>query len=260
MPESELLPKLCGATVEVQRSLWNAVERASFEQATGEQATGEQATGKQGTRSNSLDIVSYAFPYGVPLGCQCVCTAKNPQGSGRWLLRLQLVPLPDACDDSRRAFEEALLHEPLAEWAIPRQPLLAVTQGTGCIRAIGVQSQSARQNAWDIEIWAPGVVNPIYRLTNEQWPQWARRQLCPNGPTDSHAALRAKWQAREQAITQKRIERCERSSRTLLVSDVSARFARLGRIHPNHSESRPSPWWTPRDRRSHSMKKRSADE
>lgn len=217
--KDKLFPRLPGTTVATQRTWWNVTERASVENC---------APNNAAKKKRSMSIVDYVFPYGVPLGCKCMCTTTpSAEEAGHWLLDLWLQVIPDACARSRQAFEVALLahtkkppRQPIH--AVPQSPFLCFTQGTNCIRAVTIKShQETPQDAWDIEIWAPGVITPTYKLTDDQWPAWSSRYLQHGKVTTSATEFRRYWSEREDVLTTKRYERCRHSQRKVIVSDAS---------------------------------------
>jgi len=217
--KDKLFPRLPGTTVATQRTWWNVTQRASVEYC---------APNSSAKKKRTMSIVDYVFPYGVPLGCKCVCTATaSAEEAGHWLLDLRLQVIPDACARSRQAFELALAactKEPPSRpmRVIPQSPFLCFTQGTNSIRAVTIKShKEASQHAWDIEIWSPGVVNPTYKLTDDQWPAWSSRYLQHGKVTTSATEFRKYWSDREDVLMAKRYERCSHSKREVIVSDAS---------------------------------------
>ena len=152
----------------------------------------------------AADALKVAFPLGVPSGCNVTCSLDRPDASTvKLCMKLHVHDDPHSVGTLAFVSTRSMMsvQSPSTLEAIRRPAtdidatgalLIRTIRGSHMRVACGVDyvrkltTSRARQQApaalvsWDIEIYAPGIVNPVVTLSNDDWPAWfsANAYLC----------------------------------------------------------------------------------
>ena len=223
VPKRNVFPKLCLLPVRMQRCFWDCVERASRNTAVKR----DETTGGGGHHNGpTLDIVHYCFPYGVSTGCQPICRSiSESAGVVSVVMGMEIDPgaLVDADAMFMAAIKRVREHGPTSTLGHPppAHPILCRTAGSGALRVVGPRAcimpgRPTTVVAWDYEVWSAGVVQPVARITCEQWQPFADAQLRPlNAAAGLAARLVREFHDSVAKARKKRSNRCLRGNRVV---------------------------------------------
>lgn len=242
------LPRMATLPVQVQRILWTTIDRAQL--ASTIPAEDGQITAGERRRSHATSLIQHCYPYGIPAGCNAHCIYQEIVKPGHMKVVLELRPVPDATVDTDRAFQHALrvrhhgvgtaesLDPPPPELPVsecnqqdqppgvgqrttghtgehpeaPQAPIIFQTKAKRLARVVAPRILTVESAAvsWDLEVWAPGSVRPVARLTTQQWPAYHCQHLRP-WPTTSTNGIEQQWIAESGIQNTRRINRCRYS-------------------------------------------------
>lgn len=208
-----LMGRFCAVPVEVQRTVWSAIGRAieAEEVARHDRASTIERNDSTNT-PGAVDISRFCFPAGIPPGCELNCTAFDTTTSPDCtIITLELHPGKDATQEGNDAIEAALCQpNPIGDGTIGVGPRLYVSRGTSTLRVV-VPKQHTQHNAgaWDVEIFSPGCVGPVARLTIEKWADYYNDKLTiPTVPVNRTYLLRQVWMEEATLRTNRRTQMC----------------------------------------------------
>ena len=208
----KFMPKLCGAPVKVQLTVWSAIERAVAAEGNGSGAR------RRNLSPGAIDLPHHCHPTGVPRGCQIVCSDFVASSHSVVTVTLDLVPLPDATREGEDAINIALISPDFIGTAVfGGGPRIYWSSGTYTLRVV-IPKRHSRYDAgaWDIEVFSPGCVEPIARLTHEKWLDYFHEKLTilsgdllEAGNVDSQReSIRRTWDHEARVRIERRAQRC----------------------------------------------------
>ena len=211
-----LMGRLCAVPVVVQLTLWSAMRRAI--EAEG-QASSERREADVAPRSpGAVDIARFCHPTGVPKGCELVCSDFATPSPARVVVTLDLVPLPGGTLRGEAAIEEALRQpNPIGGGLLDEAPRVYWSRGTYTLRVVVPKRHSRHDaGAWDLEIFSPGCIEPVARLTAEKWPEYFHAKMAllsgsllgSDDPEAQRHLLRRAWEREAEVRVEQRARKC----------------------------------------------------
>ena len=235
-----VMARLCAIPINIQLTVWSAMERAL--KAEEKKATSDQGYTvdpfKGNSSSGALDISRYCYPTGVPRGCKLVCSDFCTSSDSHIIITLDLVPLSDATHQGEAAIEEALAQpNPIGTGTIEEGtgPRIYWSRGTQTLRVVVLKSHNQHDaGAWDIEIFSPGCIEPIHRLTHDKWPSYFHDKLVilsdhvMESSCEIYKQLRHTWNIDAENRIQRRANKCRERSHTVYIITAKAALHQWG--------------------------------
>lgn len=228
-PDTLFFPRFSAVPVDVQTMVWTSISRATEYVNTSCVVRSKRRDTKQLMPRGTASILNHCFPNGVMPGCQARCLSLTHKVSppGHVLIEIDVHPLQTPAPVSNTVFHEAMRSRFNCSQHAPSKSVVGMyySQGSHAIRiAINRQhSTGERAVAWDIEVYAAGVVDPISKVTLENWGKWKNEYLSEIPSCISLETLKLQWQKEEKIQQKRRTTRCAKSR--IIVEVVTAKHA-----------------------------------
>lgn len=226
-PDTSFSPRFSAVPVDVQTTFWTAIKRAT-EYVNNSCMTNSKRDTKQLIPRGATGIINHCFPNGVMPGCQARCLSMVHKVSppGHVLIEVDVYPLQNPAIVSDTAFHEAIQRRSDCNHSTSSRVIgLYYSQGSQAIRVV-IEHQHTpgeRAVAWDVEIYAAGVVDPISKVTQENWENWKNEYLSDIASCISVETLKTQWQKEGKIQDKRRKTRCAKSR--IIVEVVTAKHA-----------------------------------